>query len=455
MKRIVLVVIALLFISNNLKSQTGWTVYNTGINAELRDIRFINANTGFIASDTNCIFKSTNGGLNWYSVPLNLTSPAQLLTISFLNQSTGYAGGGHHTDEYNYARYLFKTTDGGNSWVKLYHDSSYSMIGAIANIIPFNENDILISNVAYIEVFMMGGIYKSTNGGINFSTKFGGFCNSLSFVNQNTGYVVTKTTSDYQPSVTKILKTTDGCATWMVQHRDSANGIGSYFSKIQAFDVNTAYALNSSWSSGNYYIRFFKTLNGGNSWEFTPQTNSREDDMFFINPSTGWIGGYMGADSSLISYTTNSGANWTLQKKNFESRVRKIFFLNESTGWVALYDWGMPSPPNKRIMKTTTSGITHIKNVNNVTPSSYSLGQNYPNPFNPVTNVKFSIINSGNVKLIMYDVMGREVQTLVNEKLQPGTYETSFDGSKLNSGVYFYKLSVGDFLETKRMLLIK
>jgi hypothetical protein len=55
----------------------------------------------------------------------------------------------------------------------------------------------------------------------------------------------------------------------------------------------------------------------------------------------------------------------------------------------------------------------------------------------------------------MYDVMGREVQTLVNEKLQPGTYETSFDGSKLNSGVYFYKLSVGDFLETKRMLLIK
>lgn len=297
MKKIFFVFTVLLIFSVSLRSQTGWIVYSTGINADLTDIKFINANTGFITADTNCIFKSTNGGLNWFSVPLNLTSPAELLTISFLNQNTGFAGGGHHISEYRYTRYLFKTTDGGNNWLKIFHDSSYSMLGAIANIIPFNVNDILVSNIGYVEVFLEGGIYKSTNGGINFSGKFGEFCNSLSFINQNTGYVVSKRTSDYQPSVTRILKTTDGCDTWTVQHRDSANGIGSYFSKIQAFDANTAYALNGS----DNYTRFFKTSNGGDNWNFTQEENSRYNDMFFVNPSTGWSGGFFDSDSCIIS----------------------------------------------------------------------------------------------------------------------------------------------------------
>jgi hypothetical protein len=92
------------------------------------------------------------------------------------------------------------------------------------------------------------------------------------------------------------------------------------------------------------------------------------------------------------------------------------------------------------------------------------LYQNYPNPFNPATKIKFEIPSSENgkwkmknglVTLVVYDALGKEVATLVNEKLQPGEYETSFDGSKLSSGIYFYKLSAGDYQETKRMVLIK
>ena len=451
MKRLIIVVFALLFISGGLKSQTGWIVYNTGINADLNDIKFINANTGFIAADTNCIFKSTNGGLNWFSIPLDITLPVELFTISFLNQNTGYAGGGHRISEFRYTRYLFKTTDNGNNWLKIFHDSSYTMNGAIFNIIPLNENDIIVSNIGYIEVFYEGGIYKSTNGGTNFDEKFGEYCNSLSFINQNTGYAVTKRTSDYQPSVTRILKTTDGCLTWTVQHRDSANGIGSHFIKIQAFDTNTAYALNSSGT----YIRFFKTSNGGVNWNFTQEGNSRYNDMFFVNPSTGWSGGFWGADSSIISYTTNSGINWILQKRGYYSSVQKIFFLNESTGWVILSTLGMPSPLNKRIMKTTTAGITFVNNVSIKVPSSYSLSQNYPNPFNPRTVISFSLPVVNNATLKVYDVIGHEVQTLVNERLQPGTYEVSFDGTSLNSSVYFYKLITNGFTETKKMLMIK
>jgi hypothetical protein len=99
--------------------------------------------------------------------------------------------------------------------------------------------------------------------------------------------------------------------------------------------------------------------------------------------------------------------------------------------------------------------LTEISQIGSEVPSAYSLTQNYPNPFNPMTNVKFSIANSGDVKIVVYDIQGKEVQTLVNEKLNAGTYEVKFDGSSLNSGVYFYKLITGNFTETKKMLLIK
>jgi hypothetical protein len=104
---------------------------------------------------------------------------------------------------------------------------------------------------------------------------------------------------------------------------------------------------------------------------------------------------------------------------------------------------------------TIPDSITSITHVATETPSKYSLSQNYPNPFNSMCNVQFSMYNAGNAKLVVYDVMGREVQTLVNESLKSGTYEVSFDGSRLNSGVYFYKLITNGFTETRKMLMIK
>jgi len=96
-----------------------------------------------------------------------------------------------------------------------------------------------------------------------------------------------------------------------------------------------------------------------------------------------------------------------------------------------------------------------ITNLSTEIPSKYSLNQNYPNPFNPTTKIKFDVAHTGDVKIVVYDVKGSEVQALVNESLRPGTYEASFNGSALNSGVYFYELISNGFIETKKMLLIK
>ncbi|HEY5122801.1 MAG TPA: T9SS type A sorting domain-containing protein [Ignavibacteria bacterium] len=80
---------------------------------------------------------------------------------------------------------------------------------------------------------------------------------------------------------------------------------------------------------------------------------------------------------------------------------------------------------------------------------------NYPNPFNPITKIRYDLPKNGYVKLVVFDALGREIETLVNEKQSPGTYEVTFDASQYSSGVYFYKIEAGDFNAMKRMVLIK
>ncbi|HWA07794.1 MAG TPA: endonuclease [Ignavibacteria bacterium] len=99
--------------------------------------------------------------------------------------------------------------------------------------------------------------------------------------------------------------------------------------------------------------------------------------------------------------------------------------------------------------------VNGITPVSGEIPRSYDLSQNYPNPFNPVTNIKFSVPETGFVKLAVYDIMGREVNTLVSQNLKPGVYLADWDASMMTSGVYFYKITAGRFSETKRMILVK
>lgn len=88
-------------------------------------------------------------------------------------------------------------------------------------------------------------------------------------------------------------------------------------------------------------------------------------------------------------------------------------------------------------------------------PAEYRLEQNYPNPFNPATKIKFAIPAGEFVRIIIYDILGNEITTLVNEIKQPGTYEVEFDGSALPSGIYYYRIYSGQFSDTKKMVLIK
>lgn len=130
----------------------------------------------------------------------------------------------------------------------------------------------------------------------------------------------------------------------------------------------------------------------------------------------------------------------------------KMYYFNQSTHSVTL-DY------NTNMFKTLAfvmnyDNLTGVGNVTE-TPETFALSQNYPNPFNPSTTISFSVAELRNVSLKIYDILGQEVSTLVNENLAPGSYSVTFNASSLPSGMYFYKLQAGDFSSVKKMTLIK
>ena len=138
----------------------------------------------------------------------------------------------------------------------------------------------------------------------------------------------------------------------------------------------------------------------------------------------------------------------------------------------AIYAWTIPGVPYKREdfpwpmwghdrYRTNQYGFippdepVGIQPINTNIPAAFKLYQNFPNPFNPATSIKFDIAKKGNVKLVVFDMLGRELSTLINESLNPGTYQVSFDGSGLSSGIYFCRLQSEDYVNTMKMNLIK
>lgn len=106
-------------------------------------------------------------------------------------------------------------------------------------------------------------------------------------------------------------------------------------------------------------------------------------------------------------------------------------------------------------MQITSSVITGISEPSPVVPSKFALSQNYPNPFNPSTLISFDIPKQAIVKLVVYDILGRIVKTLVDEMKSPGNYKVRFDASMITSGVYFYRITADNFTDSKKLLLIK
>jgi len=218
--------------------------------------------------------------------------------------------------------------------------------------------------------------------------------------------------------------------------------------------------INQATSNGteisNFYIagsqgKIYKSTNHGATWVLKSSgTTNTLRSIYFSTDDSGAVTG----DNGTVRMTTNGGETWFTDPyfANASGSITSISRMPRSSKTVtALSD-------NNTLLVASENSITvviGIQNVNTEIPMAFSLSQNYPNPFNPKTNIDLKLNKSGFVKLVIYDVSGKELKTLISKHLKAGVYKVDWDGSKYSSGIYFYKIFTDEFRETKKMILIK
>lgn len=217
----------------------------------------------------------------------------------------------------------------------------------------------------------------------------------------------------------------------------------------------------------NNLARYCISQNGGQTWQVDGNlgTNGLADFTWCNSDSLTSGDGY-----AIASFVDQNGDSITVRRGNMTGSLGAYLYKRNSvmsTGYLA---------PTCAVYKIGTSKysafayagqgpssvyfnqenlVTGVTPISGNVPGSFVLMQNFPNPFNPTTTIRFDIPKNGFVSLKVYDVLGNEVATLVNENLNPNTYEVSWDANRLASGVYFYKLVSGNFTDVKKMILLK
>jgi photosystem II stability/assembly factor-like uncharacterized protein len=417
----------------------------------LNGIILTDENRAFAVGDYGKIMHTTNGGINWlnYSTAVTINT---LHSVSFFDKNTGLAVGRLGT--------IVKTTNAGSNWYLQPVNSNFTLWAV----------DIIDEDYA-IAVGGDGLILRTTNGGQNWMSQrigtdsFDGVC----FTSRNIGTVVS--------SGGTILRTSDGGQNWITQFSDS---LGYAFCGVFLIDDNNGTVVGRGYDGGI----ILRTTNGGNTWDSQTDT-SRFWDVAFADPNHGIIVG----DWGTILLTSDGGANWTNQISGINSSIGRVSFADSSNVYALT---------GKIIFKSTDRGVNWTedhssynslmdifftdKNSGNVVgeggtimrmgevpmfvesivmpPDGFTLHQNYPNPFNLSTTISFEMPVGGDVTIKIYNMLGQEVRTLLMSTLQRGTYSVDWSGSDnegrtLVSGVYIFRMSIGEFTQSRKMILLK
>jgi len=376
------------------------------------------------------IIRSTNGGINWNVIQLSPTSVADFYSIDMIDDNTGFICGTKSA--------VYRTTNGGLNWDSI----------IIPNMIP----NVVLSKVDFVNAqtgwifsrYIAGNdstIFKTTNGGENWTKQklsvaltSDNSIYSACMIDENTGWLL-----NGKP---RPWKTTNGGVSWD-STKLSDNYLAGSLYDIKMLNANTGYCAGSN-------NKVYKTINGGATpWQSTGYTSSTIITLYaceVMNPQECVVMGTNGT----VYYTSNAGVNWV--NKNPFGTIDDIYGSYLTTDG-KLYATTLLTAG---VHKNQNMFSVEIKTISNSVPDKFALMQNYPNPFNPSTNIKYQIANNGFVSLKIYNIIGKETATLVNEKQEAGTYEINWDAAGLPSGVYFCRMAInGEIKVIIRMLLIK
>jgi photosystem II stability/assembly factor-like uncharacterized protein len=413
-----------------LLAQSGqWTVQTSGATSFLYCAKAVDVNVGWISGTGGVVLRTINGGATWKNVGGGAIGTSIVETIDALNADTAFASTGP------LGTHIYRTTNGGTSWSQVYSNDS----GAFVSVIHMHNglNGIAIGSP-------VGGrwtILKTTDSGISWSHTAGEpIATGWEFLRTNGATFIGETHAWFTAGTEKIYRSMDGGFTWTPILTSYA------FSSIAFNDTPNGIAGVTSGIVGG-------SNNSGLSWADTslPGTGS----LYSVGGTT--QSGFFASRGTEIYRSTNGGSLWSLSFGGGIGTITHMSFVQ--IGALATRGWAISS----------TGGIASVYfgpdlAVNELPiPGQIILYQNFPNPFNPQTTISFSISHSSFVTLEVFDLLGKEIATLVNEKMQPGEYERGFDGNGQASGVYLYRLHTrqteddrtGNSVLTRKLLLLR
>ncbi|KUG25938.1 hypothetical protein ASZ90_004229 [hydrocarbon metagenome] len=442
----------LLFFSISISAQT------FDESGDIQSIAFFNNEVGIFAGTyidwglndhIGVIFKTTNGGEEW--IKKEAIDFGIMFTEIFL-----FGNGIAYTGIETYAGVgggaVLKSTDYGETW-----DSTGLVIldpwERVRSICFLDENNGWAATTY--------NIYNTSDGGSEWEQKIHQiehiFIYDIYFVNDSTGFVsgLKFYLDETYLKTNIILKTRDTGSSWEIVFEKEIE-----YRAIVDMDFNSQ-GIGIAVGGFGYYLEvpgfILKTEDMGETWEYSEVVVSYPDyrvtfeNIVFLNDSTAFTAG------NGIVGTTDLGDSWEVYRPY--TTFKEIYFFDQNTGWAV---------GKNNLLKTTDGGVTwneeiltHFENEIEL-KHDFKLSQNYPNPFNPATKIKFSLPNAGDenfrplqTQLIVYDALGREIKTLLNKSMQPGEYEIEFDATGLPSGVYFYRLLAGKFSQSRKMVIIR
>ena len=457
-------------------------------------IESIDANTAYLAVETwaeagmQGIYKTTDGGATWQK---NLTAYTSSTYgpgyVHFFDSDNGVAVG--EVDPNTSCLEIYTTTNAGTDWNPV----------PLANIPPSITTEFMqpvevaeVGNIIWVPTVSLNGprFYKSTDKGYNWTVieilgTNADYCAFPAFQDALNGLRVVWT---YTPSYAVLEKTTDGGATWNEIPGPYGGCIPLNVSHVPG--TSSAYVITGCMNVNGYATGSAYSLNGGDSW--TTLDNGNYCYTIFESASVGWatdyatpnfykyIGPPLPVPVELTSFTATANSKevalrWStvtelnnlgfeIQRRSAENEFATIGFVKGEGTTTSQKEYsytdkdlvdGKYSYRLKQIDFSGTYDYSDIVEVDIRSVDEYALEQNYPNPFNPATTISFSIPNSEFVTLKIFDVLGKEVANLVNEEKPAGIFEVEFNASGLSSGIYFYILNAGNFVETKKMIILK
>jgi len=403
-----------------------WKAFSLKPLTSIYGIQFIN-DKGYAVFSNGVILKSEDTyGEDWKYI--SDTGLWLAYSMVFNDENTGLI----HKEN----RHIVKTTDGGLTWNSVLEPVDFNSRNKVGGL-TFGDAS---TGYAWMSLndYAEYHIYKTTNGGDNWDeiqniSGPGYLTGSIGFFDANTGFMA-------GPDMW-IKTTTDGGSIW----EDAViNNLPADFPATRDAGAVTVVDANTAWIIGEGLL--LKTTDKGANWNFMETGLSLSDTTFytisFLNDQLGYIGTYEGS----ILKTTDGGNSWELDETFLNTfRFYSSGFNNHDEVYFGT--------SNGRIIKWKIP-VDDVEE-SNTTVKNYFLAQNYPNPFNPVTNVRYAINNREFVSLKVYDVLGNEVATLVNGEKPAGEYTVKFDASKLASGVYVYQIKAGEFIQSKKLILMK